>query len=138
MKQIYSSSVKNILCLGNFIVVNVFSKVDKFIGKILDIAHLPLEVPASKQDGLEIENDPIILVQLWEVVTQDTINTDRLSNEDEIATWGLLEVMESNAGYWISQDKVKNIVFLCHIDDITNSRFGCLYGIFNVLFVRYS
>ena len=46
--------------------------------------------------------------------------------------------MESDAGYWTSPHKVTSIAFVCHIDDIKNDRFGCLNGIFNVFFVRYS
>ena len=77
----------------------------------------------------------MILIQLWKIITRNTNNIDPLSNEEEIATYGLHEVMESDAGFWVPPSELKNIAFVCHINDLKSDRYGCLNGIFNMFFV---
>ena len=117
----------------------MFSVVEEFIGKILDIDHSPAsEIPASEHDGLQIGNKSFILIRLSEIVTENTSKINRLSNEDEILTWGLRKVMETIAGSWMSPNEARNIAFVFHLNDFTNDKFGCLNGIFNIYFVDSS
>ena len=139
MQQVHSSSIEAYICIGDFVQVNVFGDGDKFVGQVVDVALSYSDVPPREREDIEpVENEPLILVRLWELVTGATRSIGRLSNEDELVTRGLEEVMESDAGYWTSPHEVTSIAFVCHIDDIKNDRFGCLNGIFNVFFVRYS
>ena len=139
MQQVHSSSIEAYICIGDFVQVNVFGDGDKFVGQVVDVALSYSDVPPREREDIEpVENEPLILVRLWELVTGATRSIGRLSNEDELVTRGLKEVMESDAGYWTSPHEVTSIAFVCHIDDIKNDRFGCLNGIFNVFFVRYS
>ena len=136
--QVYSSLVKVFLGVGDFVVVDVFSDGHEVAGQILDIASLVTSIPESERDESIPEHQAIILVRIFDIVTTNTLNTEPIPDKDKITTWRIREVMETDAGFWITPSDAKNIEFICHIDDIKNDRYGCLNGIFNLFFARYS
>ena len=61
-----------------------------------------------------------------------------ITDVEETATLNMVEVMEGSAGVWIHPSDVEDICFVCHISNITSDKYGCLNGILDVYFVRYS
>ena len=138
--QVCSGALEAYLGVGDFVSVDVFGT-DRIVGRIVDIARSLEDIPESERESLIEEDSPMFLLRLWPFIDdagEHNWNADRLSSDDKLATWGLREVMEGDAGLWLAPALVENIAFVCHLTDITIDKYGCLNSIFNIFFVRYS
>ena len=69
---------------------------------------------------------------------ENDTNIEALVGDDELATKGIREVIQGNAGVWLSPLEVDCVAFVIHLGNITEDKYGSLNGIYNVFFVRYS
>ena len=126
--------------VGDFILLAPFDTDEQVLGRVVETVHSLHQIPDAEQETHFDENSSYFLVHIWPFV--DSSGSDEivnLSSNDNLAAVNIREVMEGDAGCWISSnDQINDVAFVVRLNNISSDKYGCLNGIKNIFFVRYT